>query len=58
MNLTRTAALASLLLALVVTAPDVAAQAKSKIHDIIEPQIPQARPDLVYPQLIEIIEMP
>jgi hypothetical protein len=27
-----------------------------KIHDIIEPQIPQARPDLVYPQLIEIIE--
>jgi hypothetical protein len=29
-----------------------------KIHDIIEPQIPQARPDLVYPQLIEIIERP
>ncbi len=29
-----------------------------KIHDIIEPQIPQARPDLVYPRLIEIIETP
>jgi pimeloyl-ACP methyl ester carboxylesterase len=27
-----------------------------KIHDIIEPQIPQARTDLVYPRLIEIIE--
>jgi pimeloyl-ACP methyl ester carboxylesterase len=29
-----------------------------KIHDIIEPQGPLARPDLVYPQLIEIIESP
>ncbi len=29
-----------------------------EIHDIIEPQIPQARLDLVYPQLIEIIETP
>jgi pimeloyl-ACP methyl ester carboxylesterase len=26
------------------------------IHDIIEPQIPEARPDLVYPRLIELIE--
>lgn len=25
-------------------------------HDIIEPQIPQARPDIVYPRLIELIE--
>lgn len=28
------------------------------IHDIIEPAIPQARPDLVYPKLIELIEAP
>jgi pimeloyl-ACP methyl ester carboxylesterase len=28
------------------------------IHDIIEPCIPQARPDLVYPKLIELIETP
>jgi pimeloyl-ACP methyl ester carboxylesterase len=27
-----------------------------EIHDIIEPAIPQARPDLVYPRLIELIE--
>ncbi|HEY4440365.1 MAG TPA: alpha/beta fold hydrolase [Candidatus Elarobacter sp.] len=27
-----------------------------KIHDIIEPVIPQARTDLVYPRLIELIE--
>lgn len=25
-------------------------------HDVIEPQIPQARPDIVYPRLIELIE--
>jgi pimeloyl-ACP methyl ester carboxylesterase len=29
-----------------------------KIHDIIEPQGPLARPDLVYPPLIELIETP
>jgi pimeloyl-ACP methyl ester carboxylesterase len=29
-----------------------------KIHDIIEPEGPQARPDLVYLRLIEIIETP
>jgi pimeloyl-ACP methyl ester carboxylesterase len=27
-----------------------------KMHDIIEPAVPQAKPDLVYPRLIEIIE--
>ncbi|HEY0394093.1 MAG TPA: alpha/beta fold hydrolase [Candidatus Elarobacter sp.] len=27
-----------------------------KIHDIVEPEIPQARTDLVYPKLIELIE--
>ncbi|HEY0614600.1 MAG TPA: alpha/beta fold hydrolase [Candidatus Elarobacter sp.] len=27
-----------------------------KIHDIVEPQIPEARTDLVYPKLIELIE--
>ena len=26
------------------------------IHDLIEPQIPQARPDLIYPRLIELLE--
>jgi pimeloyl-ACP methyl ester carboxylesterase len=28
-----------------------------KIHDIIDPAIPQARTDLVYPRLIELIEL-
>jgi pimeloyl-ACP methyl ester carboxylesterase len=28
------------------------------MHDIIEPAVPQARPDLVYPKLIELIEAP
>jgi dienelactone hydrolase len=27
-----------------------------KIHDIVEPAIPQARTELIYPQLIEIVE--
>jgi len=26
------------------------------VHDVIEPQIPQARTDLVYPRLVELIE--
>lgn len=26
------------------------------IHDLVEPEIPQARPDLVYPRLIELLE--
>ncbi|BDE04815.1 hypothetical protein WPS_00910 [Vulcanimicrobium alpinum] len=29
-----------------------------EIHDIIEPEIPEARTDLVYPRLIELIERP
>jgi pimeloyl-ACP methyl ester carboxylesterase len=28
------------------------------IHDVIEPQIPQARTDLVYPRLIALVESP
>jgi pimeloyl-ACP methyl ester carboxylesterase len=39
-----------------ILAENVVLHGLPKIHDIIEPQIPQARPDLVYPQLIEIIE--
>lgn len=29
-----------------------------KIHDVVEPAIPQARTELVYPRLIELIEAP
>ncbi|MEO7038961.1 MAG: alpha/beta hydrolase [Candidatus Elarobacter sp.] len=29
-----------------------------KIHDVVEPAIPQARTELVYPKLIELIEAP
>jgi len=35
---------------------DVVLRGLPKVHDIIEPAIPQGRPDLVYPKLIELIE--
>ena len=42
--------------ALGVTVEQVVLQGLPDIHDIVEPAIPQARTDLVYPRLIEIIE--